>query len=76
MATEWLLRVFANFWKTKHRAAMAGDAETHAAMLADSDTGVSRRGLFDGGGQLSSLIGRPTTRMRDSMAEAIAALGK
>jgi NAD(P)H dehydrogenase (quinone) len=38
----------------------AGLPEGLAAMLADSDTGTSKGGLFDDGRQLSGLIGRPT----------------
>ena len=39
----------------------AGLPEAVAALLSDSDTGVSKGGLFDDGHQLSKLIGRPTT---------------
>ena len=42
-----------------------------ADLLADSDTGASRGGLFDDGRQLSALIGRPTTPMADTVAAAI-----
>jgi NAD(P)H dehydrogenase (quinone) len=38
-----------------------GLPEPVAALLSDSDTGVSKGGLFDDGHQLSKLIGRPTT---------------
>jgi NAD(P)H dehydrogenase (quinone) len=48
----------------------AGLPEAVAAMLADSDTGVSKGALFDDGHQLSKLIGRPTT----SLATAVAAV--
>ncbi|MBI5891258.1 MAG: SDR family oxidoreductase [Nitrosomonadales bacterium] len=41
----------------------AGLPEPVAALLSDSDTGVSRGGLFDDGHQLSKLIGRPTTAL-------------
>jgi NAD(P)H dehydrogenase (quinone) len=44
-----------------------------AAMLADSDTGVSKGGLFDDGRQLSALIGRTTTPMAETVAAAIKA---
>jgi NAD(P)H dehydrogenase (quinone) len=50
----------------------AGLPEVVAALLADSDTGVSKGGLFDDGHQLSKLIGRPTT----SLATAVAAVMK
>ncbi len=39
----------------------AGLPEPLAALLADSDTGVSKGALFDDGKQLSTLIGRATT---------------
>lgn len=39
----------------------AGLPEPVAALLSDSDTGVSKGGLFDDSHQLSKLIGRPTT---------------
>lgn len=44
-----------------------------AEMLADSDAGAARGGLFDGGRQLSALIGRPTTPLAASVAEALKA---
>jgi len=51
----------------------AGLPEVYAALLSDSDTGISKGGLFDDGRQLSKLIGRPTT----SLAAAVkAGLGK
>ena len=43
-----------------------------AEMLADSDTGASKGGLFDDAKQLSALIGRPTTPLAKVLAEAIA----
>jgi NAD(P)H dehydrogenase (quinone) len=51
----------------------AGLPEPYAALLADSDTGISKGGLFDNGHQLSKLIGRPTTSLAAS-AETV--LGK
>ena len=48
----------------------AGLPEAVAALLAASDTGVSKGALFDDGHQLSKLIGRPTT----SLAAAVAAV--
>lgn len=42
-----------------------------ADMLADSDVGASRGGLFDDGHQLSTLIGRPTTPLSDSVSAAL-----
>jgi NAD(P)H dehydrogenase (quinone) len=47
-----------------------GLPEVIAGLLADSDTGASKGGLFDDSRQLSKLIGRPTT----SLATAIAAV--
>ena len=38
-----------------------------ADMLADSDTGASKDGLFDDSHTLSKLIGRPTTSLADSV---------
>lgn len=38
-----------------------------ADMLADSDTGASKGGLFDDSHTLSKLIGRPTTSLADSV---------
>ena len=49
----------------------AGLPEPVAALLSDSDTGVSKGGLFDDGHQLSKLIGRATTPMATSVAAMI-----
>ncbi len=49
----------------------AGFPEPVAALLADSETGVSRGGLFDDGHQLSQLIGRPTTPLATAVAAAM-----
>jgi len=38
-----------------------------AEMLADSDTGASKGGLFDDSHTLSKLIGRPTTPLAESV---------
>lgn len=43
-----------------------------AQMLADSDTGASKGGLFDDSHQLSQLIGRPTTPLAESVQQALA----
>ena len=43
-----------------------------AEMLADSDTGASKGGLFDDFHVLSKLIGHPTTPLAKVLAEAIA----
>lgn len=50
-----------------------GLPEPLAAMLADSDTGASKGGLFDESRQLSALIGRPTTPLSETVAAAIKA---
>jgi len=49
----------------------AGLPEVVAALLADSDTGISKGGLFDDGHQLSTIIGRPTTSLATSVATAM-----
>lgn len=43
-----------------------------AEMLADSDTGASKGGLFDDSHVLSALIGHPTTPLAEVVAKAIA----
>jgi len=48
----------------------AGLPEPVAALLADSDTGISKGALFDDGRQLSKIIGRPTTSLAASVAAA------
>jgi NAD(P)H dehydrogenase (quinone) len=45
----------------------AGLPEPLATLLAESDVGASRGGLFDESRQLSRLIGRPTTPFSDSI---------
>lgn len=42
-----------------------------AEMLADSDTGASKGGLFDDSHVLSALIGRPTTPLAEVLADAL-----
>ncbi len=49
-----------------------GLPEAFANLLADSDTGASKGGLFDGSRTLSKLIGRPTT----PLAKVVAAILK
>jgi NAD(P)H dehydrogenase (quinone) len=48
-----------------------GLPEPVAALLSDSDTGVSKGGLFDEGRQLSKLIGRPTTPLATVVKSAL-----
>lgn len=49
----------------------AGLPEGFARLLADSDVGASKGGLFDDSYQLSCLIGRPTTAIDDSLKAAL-----
>ncbi|WP_243303797.1 SDR family oxidoreductase [Geothrix oryzisoli] len=49
----------------------AGLPEPIARLLAESDTGAAKGGLFDDSRTLSRLIGRPTTPMSTSVAEAL-----
>lgn len=42
-----------------------------AEMLADSDIGASKGGLFDDSQTLSKLIGRPTTSIADSVNDLL-----
>ncbi|MEW5904942.1 MAG: SDR family oxidoreductase [Pseudomonadota bacterium] len=49
----------------------AGLAEPLAALLADSDAGVSKGALFDDGKQLSTLIGRATTPLAEVVKAAL-----
>ena len=51
----------------------AGLPEGLAALLAQSDTGASKGGLFDDSHTLSQLIGRPTTPLSALVAEALKA---
>lgn len=54
----------------KNALIKAGLPEPVAALLSDSDTGVSKGGLFDDSRQLSKLIGRPTTPLATAVAAA------
>jgi len=49
----------------------AGLPEVVAALLADSDTGVSKGALFDDSHQLSKLINRPTTSLAAAVSAAM-----
>jgi NAD(P)H dehydrogenase (quinone) len=44
-----------------------GLPEGFAAILADSEVGASKGGLFNDSKTLSTLIGRPTTSIEDSI---------
>ena len=48
----------------------AGLPEAYAAILADSDLGIARGDLLVTSGDLSSLIGRPATPMREAVQAA------
>ncbi|MFV0438168.1 MAG: SDR family oxidoreductase [Desulfopila sp.] len=49
----------------------AGLPEPIAQMIADSSAGAAQGGLFDESGQLSRLIGRPTTPVADTIQAAL-----
>ena len=49
----------------------AGLPDFLATLLAESDVGASKGGLFDDGRQLSALIGRPTTRLPELLKLAL-----
>ncbi len=49
----------------------AGLPEAAAVTLADADRGLARGDLFVDSGDLSRLIGRPTTPLRDAVAAAL-----
>jgi NAD(P)H dehydrogenase (quinone) len=50
----------------------AGLPQGFADLLADSDAGAAQGALFDGGRQLSALIGRPTTPLAQALGAALA----
>ena len=68
---------YVNLSEAEYKNALlkAGLPEAVAALLSDSDTGVSKGGLLDDGHQLSGLIGRPTTPMAASVAAMMSRLG-
>ena len=49
----------------------AGMPVVLAVLLSNSDTGASKGGLYDDSRQLSKLIGRPTTPLKESVAAAL-----
>lgn len=51
----------------------AGLPESVAGLLSDSDAAAAKGALFDEGGQLGRLIGRPTGSLAASIAKALAA---
>jgi NAD(P)H dehydrogenase (quinone) len=64
---------YVNLPEAEYKKALlgAGLPEPFAALLADSDTGVSKGALFDEGRQLSKLIGRPTTPLAAAVKAAL-----
>ena len=67
--------VYRNLPEAEYKAALvhAGLPDGLAAMLAESDVGVSFGGLFDDSRQLSRLIGRPTTPLAEVLKAALPA---
>ncbi|WP_049294630.1 SDR family oxidoreductase [Franconibacter helveticus] len=67
--------VYQNLSEADFNAALlgAGLPEPLAALLANSDAGASKGGLFDDSRQLSALIGRPATPLAESVRDFIAA---
>lgn len=57
----------------EYRAALlgAGLPEAIAGLLADSDAGAAKGGLFDDARQLSRLIGRPTTSLAEMVKRVV-----
>ncbi|WP_322755774.1 SDR family oxidoreductase [Frankia sp. Cas3] len=51
----------------------AGLPEAFAGVLSDSDLGIARGELFTDSGELSQLIGRPTTTLAEAVATALKA---
>lgn len=61
--------VYQNLSEADYAAALRGVGlpDAFASLLADSDTGASKGGLFDDSHTLSKLIGRPTTPIATSI---------
>ncbi|RLM30456.1 SDR family oxidoreductase [Brenneria salicis] len=64
---------YQNLSEEEYKAALvgAGLPEAFAGIIADSDTGASKGGLFDGSHQLSNLIGRATTPLATVVKAAL-----
>lgn len=64
---------YVNLPEAEYKKALlgAGLPEPFAALLADSDSGVSKGALFDDSRQLSKLIGRPTTPLAEVVRTAL-----
>lgn len=67
-----------NLPEADYRAALvnAGLPEGLASLLAESDVGASKGGLFDNSHQLSQLIGRPTTSWKLQVESAVKSASK
>ncbi|MCQ4968800.1 SDR family oxidoreductase [Atlantibacter hermannii] len=65
--------VYQNLSEADFAAALqnAGLPEGFVRLLADSDVGASKGGLYDDSHQLSRLIGRPTTSIDDSLKASL-----
>lgn len=65
---------YRNLPEAEYKAVLlgAGLPEGLAHLLADSDTGAAKGALFDEGGALRRLIGRPTTPLAVTVAAALA----
>ena len=65
--------VYQNLSEAEFKAALlgAGLPEGFAAMLANSDIGAAKGGLFDDSHQLSQLTGRPTTSLAESVRSTL-----
>jgi NAD(P)H dehydrogenase (quinone) len=65
--------VYMNLPRAEYESALVGVGlpEPIAGLLADADSGASQGGLFDDKRQLSALIGRATTPMAATLAEAL-----
>lgn len=66
---------YQNLPESEFKAALlgAGLPDFLATLLAESDVGASKGGLFDDSRQLSQLIGRPTTSLANMVAAQLAA---
>ncbi len=64
---------YKNLPEAEYAAALKGFGvpEGFARMIAGWDVGASEGALFDDGGQLSKLIGRPTTPLSNAVADAL-----
>jgi len=65
---------YVNLPEADFKAALlgAGLPEPIANLLSNSDAGAAKGGLFDDSHQLSTLIGRPTTKLAATIAQALA----